>query len=43
MSIPYYVGLLLICELYLDVSQYFVSWFLIDQGVSFLLKDGSGF
>ena len=30
MSVPYYVGLLLIRELYLDVSQYFVSWFLVD-------------
>ena len=42
MSVPYYVGLLLIRELYLDVSQYFVGWFLVDQGVSFPLEDGSG-
>ena len=30
MSIPYYVGLLLIRKLYFDVSQYFVGWFLVD-------------
>ena len=42
MSIPYHVDLLLIRKLYFDVSQYFVGWFLIDQGVSFLLEEGNG-
>ena len=41
-SIPYHVGLLLIRKLYFDVSQYFVGWFLVDQGVSFLLEKGNG-
>ena len=30
MSIPYHIDLLLIRKLYFDVSQYFVSWFLVD-------------
>ena len=42
MSVPYHVGLLLIRKLYFDVSQYFVGWFLVDQGVSFPLEEGNG-
>ena len=41
-SVPYHVGSLLVRELYFDVGQYFVGWLLINQGVSFLLEDGSG-